>query len=237
MKHTHGVKPCFTFIFCFNNLKYCLENITEIGISLENESEHVYLWLHNVDFCTRHIIVRSLVNCDWLSLIPIGFLAFDYCRFCVVIRFFHPRHNGQWPPTSKDFYPRFYPLHVCPILILQEEPVFPLLKLSFKQGHYWYHFDNVFDMTWFLTVYWTRYLLHSKPALYRGAAPVVFLFLFFWRSTFVGSTWSFVFSSLPQLPMTSDFEGFSIPGFIHYIYFPILILEKEPVFSLLNVEC
>ena len=34
-----------------------------------------------------------------------------------------------------------------------------------------------------------------------------------------------------------DFEGFSIPEFIHYIYFPILILEKEPVFSLLNVQC
>ena len=38
------------------------------------------------------------------------------------------------------------------------------------------------------------------------------------------------FSSLPQRPMTSDFEGFSIPDFIHYIYYPILILEKEPVF-------
>ena len=31
------------------------------------------------------------------------FSAFDFCRFCVVIRVFHPRHNGQWPPTSKDF--------------------------------------------------------------------------------------------------------------------------------------
>ena len=30
-------------------------------------------------------------------------LTFDFCRFCVVIRGFHPRHNGQWPPTSKDF--------------------------------------------------------------------------------------------------------------------------------------
>ena len=30
--------------------------------------------------------------------------------------------------------------------------------------------------------------------------------------------------------MTSDFEGFSITDSIHYIYFPILILEKEPVF-------
>ena len=39
-----------------------------------------------------------------------------------------------------------------------------------------------------------------------------------------------VFSSPPQRPMTSVFEGFSIPDFIHYIYFPIFILEKEPVF-------
>ena len=43
--------------------------------------------------------------------------------------------------------------------------------------------------------------------------------------------------SPPQRSMTSDFEGFSIPDFTHYIYFPILILEKEPVFSLLNVQC
>ena len=41
------------------------------------------------------------------------------------------------------------------------------------------------------------------------------------------------FSSPPQLPMTSDFEGFSIPVFIHYIFVPILILEKEPVFPYL----
>ena len=37
-----------------------------------------------------------------------------------------------------------------------------------------------------------------------------------------------VISSLPQRPMISDFEGFSISDVIHYIYFPILILEKEP---------
>jgi len=38
------------------------------------------------------------------------------------------------------------------------------------------------------------------------------------------------------IPATSDFEGFSIPDFIHYIYIPILILQKEPVFSFLNVQ-
>ena len=68
-------------------------------------------------------------------------------------------------------------------------------------------------------------------------------FYYFLRSTFVGSAWSFVFSSPPQRPMTSDLEGFSIPDFIHYIiFFTILILEKEPAsISLLifpfNVEC
>ena len=37
------------------------------------------------------------------------------------------------------------------------------------------------------------------------------------------------FSSPPQRPLTSDVEGFYIPDCIHYIYFPILILEKESV--------
>ena len=45
------------------------------------------------------IILSGLFVVVFLCL----FLAFDFCRFCVVIRFFHPHHNGQWPPTSKDF--------------------------------------------------------------------------------------------------------------------------------------
>ena len=45
-----------------------------------------------------------------------------------------------------------------------------------------------------------------------------------------------VFSSPPQRPMTSDFIGFSIPDCIHYFYFPILILEKEPVFPFLMLS-
>ena len=38
------------------------------------------------------------------------------------------------------------------------------------------------------------------------------------------------FSSPLQRPMTSDFKGLIIPDFIHFIYFPVLILEKDPVF-------
>ena len=46
-----------------------------------------------------------------------------------------------------------------------------------------------------------------------------------------------VFSSPPQRQMNFNFAGFSIPDVTHYIYFfPVLILEKEPVFSLFIVE-
>jgi len=31
-------------------------------------------------------------------------------------------------------------------------------------------------------------------------------------------------------------EGFSIPYVIHYIYFPILIFEKEPVFRMFSTK-
>ena len=71
--------------------------------------------------------------------------------------------------------------------------------------------------------------LHRVSICWRLEDKTILSTIFFQLSTFVGSSWSFVFF----IP----FEGFSIPDFIHYIYFPILILEKEPVFSLLNVEC
>ena len=94
-------------------------------------------------------------------------LMFDFCRFCVVIRFVHLRHNGQWPPTSKDFYTRSYPSHYFLILILEKESVFPFSMFNAKQGNYWCHFYNVFGMTRSLTGHWTRDLPHSKPALYH----------------------------------------------------------------------
>ena len=55
-------------------------------------------------------------------------------------------------------------------------------------------------------------------------------FLFFWRTTFVGSAWSFGFLIPATTANDIRLEGFPIPDFIHYIYFLILILEKEPVY-------
>ena len=80
---------------------------------------------------------------------------------------------------------------------------------------------------------------HRHVCTYFLGIDVVLLSIvnYFSVRLFVGSAWSFVFLSSPQRPMISDFEGFSIPDFIHYIYFPILMLEKKAVFSLLNVQC
>jgi len=44
-------------------------------------------------------------------------LALDFWRFCLGVLFFILATTAnEWPPTSMDFYPRFNPLHLCPIL-------------------------------------------------------------------------------------------------------------------------
>ena len=88
--------------------------------------------------------------------------------------FSSPPHKGQWPPTSKDFYTRAYPLHYFLILILEKESVFSFSMLGAKQGNFWYHFYNVFGMTRSLTGDWTRDLPHSMPALYHLAIEEAF---------------------------------------------------------------
>ena len=61
---------------------------------------------------------------------------------------------------------------------------------------------------------------------------------FFWSSTFVGSAWS-IGCFIPATT-ANDLRlwTISIPDLIHYIYFPILILLKEPVypFSMLSAK-
>ena len=141
----------------------------KINRSLDKHTRSVVFnlnWLSvgTYDMNLRRDILNNRAGCSFSYYL---FLAFDFCRFCVVIRFFHPRHNGQWPPISKDFYTRSYPLHNFLILILEKESVFPFSMLSAKQGNSWYHFYYVFGLTRSLTGDWTRDLLHSKPALYH----------------------------------------------------------------------
>ena len=54
-------------------------------------------------------------------------LAFDFCRFCVVIRFFIPAKTANDLQLQKDFLSQILSItFFIPILILQKEPVFSL---------------------------------------------------------------------------------------------------------------
>ena len=66
----------------------------------------------------------------------------------------------------------------------------------------------------------------------------IVFFVFFLASDFllVLCSQSLFFSSPPQGPMTSDFEGF-LSQILSITFLTILILEREPVFPFFNVEC
>ena len=75
----------------------------------------------NILLVLKTIWVSRVIRC-WVFWCV--FLAFDFCRFCVVIRCFHHRHYGQWPPTSKVFlsqilsitiiFPSWHLFNTCP---------------------------------------------------------------------------------------------------------------------------
>jgi len=64
----------------------------------------------------------------FLKDFPYGFFSFFFSvSLLSVLRghsFFHPHPYGQWPSTSKDFYPRFYRLyfyHIASISLFNVE--------------------------------------------------------------------------------------------------------------------
>ena len=99
-----------------------------------------------------------------------------------------------------------------------------------KRNIFLVNIDNESYLNRHITITYLQYMY--KNTWFHSVKYIQFLHLFFMLLTFVRSVWSFVFSPLPQRPMTSDFEGFSIPDFIHHIYYLI-----KPVFSLFNVQC
>ena len=76
-----------------------------------------------------------------VSYLFVGFLAFDFCWFCVVIRVFSsPPHR----PMTSDFERFLYQILSITLFSylysLKKEPVFPFSMLSANQVNYWYHF-------------------------------------------------------------------------------------------------
>ena len=63
-------------------------------------------------------------------------LSFDFCRFCLVTRFFirATMVNDLW--IRRIFYPRFYPLHLFPYLNSWERASISFSMFSAWQGHY-----------------------------------------------------------------------------------------------------
>ena len=58
-----------------------------------------HFWQHSIDLFQSNLRNRKqLVHIDFFSVRLLSDLGV----------FSHPRNNGQWPPTSKDFYRRFY---------------------------------------------------------------------------------------------------------------------------------
>ena len=64
-----------------------------------------------------------------IFLLKKHFLAFEFVG-SAWSWFFHPRHDGQLPPTSKDFHPRFYPLHLFSYLNSSERTSISLFSVE-----------------------------------------------------------------------------------------------------------
>ena len=113
-KKRHNINISQEFINPFTPSFWLTPNITHNFESIFSLSKtHISSYINNFECLSITANSVQLQNIDSFLLffsqqssLPnthLFFLAFDFCRFCVVIRFFHPRHNGQWPPTSKDF--------------------------------------------------------------------------------------------------------------------------------------
>ena len=127
--------------------------------------------------------VHCTCNARWCYCIRMvsffGFLFFcsTFCWFYVVIRFFHPHHNSQWPPTLKDFFPRFYPLHLFSYLNSWERySIFPFECSVLTKGttqvpflkRLWY--DAVLD--WGLNPGPTALDASTLPLGYQGVGKI-----------------------------------------------------------------
>ena len=107
-------------------IKYCL--IIESHHEARDKSvQETYVhgqYQYLYSYCLLNI--SSYIYLQKFFVVVVAFLAFDYCRFCVIMRVFHPRHNGQWPLTSKDFLSQILSItFFAPSLFLRKRQYFP----------------------------------------------------------------------------------------------------------------
>ena len=125
-------------------VKDCSRDLLQISHSnLRGRSKKVYVLLNKEADRTLLHSSYKLYNCsatpntqNWLWIyFYFLFLAYDICRFCVVIRFFHPRHNGQWLSTSKDFLSQILSIiFIFPSFTLRKSQYFPFQCWVLNKG-------------------------------------------------------------------------------------------------------
>ena len=89
--------------------------------------------IHPTNYTTA--VLPQILKTDYGFFIFLNFLAYDFCRFCVVIWFFHPCHNGQWLSTSKDFLSQILSIiFIFPSFTLRKSQYFPFQCWVLNKG-------------------------------------------------------------------------------------------------------
>ena len=125
--HSQFLCLCATFLHGNVNLVYVNKGnhghkTQPIGklVNLKQHAASIF-FLSDKTHCTMARRLRKL--CMSHSFFSV-FLAFDFCRFCVVIQFFHPATTVNDFRLRMIFYPRFYPLHLFSYLNSWERAIF-----------------------------------------------------------------------------------------------------------------
>ena len=111
-----------------------------------------------------------MYNSSDFSFVSNKKIAIDFVGSTWSFVFFHPCHNGRWPPTSIQDFIHYY-------FVLSLFLSISLLMLTAKQGTYWYHLYNVFGIARSLTMYWTRDLPHWMSSLYTRLSRRIVIFV------------------------------------------------------------
>ena len=136
------------YLQCQNNI-----NVRSVQFYCPRETTHYFemICLSMQRKNMLHLLLKNLNDNGFFSVRLLWFLRGHW--------FFSSRPQRPMTSDLRIFYPRSQ--------FLRKSQYFRFWMFSAKQGHYWYHFYNVFGMTRSLTGDWTRDLTHSMPALYH----------------------------------------------------------------------
>ena len=108
-----------SYVLWLSGYRRCKQINTRVGCRYSHLDPHIQ---RTQRYCNCKCVIFSCCRlCKHKIKRPVNntvlkFLEFDFCRFCVVIRFFIPATTANDLRLRRIFYPRFYPLHLFPYL-------------------------------------------------------------------------------------------------------------------------